>query len=243
MTHPEQLEDIAWLLGARVVDGGLNGSLARVTRLDHLSCIRVSHRHVEPGQRRFSIAHELGHIVLGHDGVGTCTWKDKPPTERSPLIEQEANAFAAELLLPEARVRPRCEVSPVSLDVVSEIARDFHTSLVATSIRFAELSSERVAVVCSLRSRVRWVVQSEMFWPEIERGKPVLPWSVAYNYFRSRRLPSEAEEIDATAWIDGDKVSGAAEIIEHAVEIPSIRGVLSLIWIPDSCGRLAYRCA
>lgn len=243
MTRPEQLEDIAWLLGAHVVDGALSGSLARVTRLDDVARIRVSTRHVEAGQRRFSIAHELGHVVLGHNGVETCTWYDKPETERSPLVEQEANAFAAELLLPAAHVRPRCEVSPVHFGVVEEIARDFHTSLVATAIRFAELTSERVAVVCSLRGRVRWVTQSETFWPEIVRGKPLLPWSVAHQYFRTRRLPTGAEEIDATAWVDGDHLSSPAEIVEHAVEIPSIRGVLSLIWIPDSCGALAHRCA
>jgi Zn-dependent peptidase ImmA (M78 family)/transcriptional regulator with XRE-family HTH domain len=54
----------------------------------------------QPGRRRFTAAHELGHHLLGdayHSDVGVAASLD----ER----EQVINAFAAELLLPEAAVR------------------------------------------------------------------------------------------------------------------------------------------
>lgn len=44
-------------------------------------------------RKRFTVAHEIGHLVLGH------TQKNYEHTERS-LEETEANQFAAELLMP-----------------------------------------------------------------------------------------------------------------------------------------------
>ena len=81
-----------------------------------------------PGRRRFTIAHELGHLVL-HDGSGPRFGKPEPDTstvvERRaqhhlypaalayPPLELEANAFAAGMLMPAPLLRAsgiRCPV-------------------------------------------------------------------------------------------------------------------------------------
>lgn len=49
-------------------------------------------------RRRFTIAHELGHIILGHVGKFELINRE-PSTEDNP-IEQEANVFASRLLAP-----------------------------------------------------------------------------------------------------------------------------------------------
>ena len=241
--RPDQLEDVAWLLRAEIIDGGLEGALARVARVDRSARIRLSDNHVEPGQRRFSIAHELGHLLLGHHGLGTCSRASEGGRAygEDKLWEEEANVFAGDFLLPTRLVARRCEVSPVHFGVIERIAEDFGTSLVATSIRFAELTSERCAVVLSQQGKVRWVVRSPTFWPDIQRGQQVLPWSVAARYFRGKPLPRCHEEIDATAWVDGQHLRGPAEIYEDAREVPSIRSVLSLLWIPETCHALSQR--
>ena len=137
------IEAIAHSCGADIVIGKLDGSLARVFRIGTKARIRVSDRIVNLGARRFAIAHELGHLVLGHDIptegdvsrflARVCARKrgDEDP-------EPEANVFAAESLMPEQHVRARCEVSPVSLDPVRAIAAEFNTSVVASAVRFAE---------------------------------------------------------------------------------------------------------
>lgn len=57
-------------------------------------------------RQRFSLAHELGHYVLNHDylkRLGPAVDLDHPPDdlpEPSDATEQEANAFANELLVP-----------------------------------------------------------------------------------------------------------------------------------------------
>jgi Zn-dependent peptidase ImmA (M78 family) len=51
------------------------------------------------GRFRFSIAHELGHIVLKHRPLQHIFER------REPLLERQADVFAAELLLPESFLR------------------------------------------------------------------------------------------------------------------------------------------
>jgi hypothetical protein len=62
-----------------------------------------------PGRERFTIAHELGHHVLHSTGQQTLFCRkasvdpeDQPPEPAPglPLIERQANAFAAALLMP-----------------------------------------------------------------------------------------------------------------------------------------------
>jgi hypothetical protein len=67
-----------------------------------------------PPRRRFTIAHELGHWVLHRTGQqalfcrkGVVDVEAKPVTTKPPIpvTEQEANAFAAALLMPAGLVR------------------------------------------------------------------------------------------------------------------------------------------
>lgn len=56
---------------------------------------------------RFTVAHELGHIILGH--VGKYALVNREPSPNDNPIEQEANIFASRLLAP-ACVLWGCEV-------------------------------------------------------------------------------------------------------------------------------------
>ncbi len=53
-----------------------------------------------PGRIRFTIAHELGHIFLGHLSGGLPTGRNREPRVADPPIEQQANVFASRLLAP-----------------------------------------------------------------------------------------------------------------------------------------------
>jgi Zn-dependent peptidase ImmA (M78 family) len=59
-------------------------------------------------RKRFSVAHEFGHVMLNHNlayyNMPSISW-DNPPTEKThtnaeAALEKEANAFAGELLVP-----------------------------------------------------------------------------------------------------------------------------------------------
>ncbi len=53
---------------------------------------------VSPERRRFTAAHEIGHIILGHVGKFKLINREPSPTDNP--VEQAANVFASRLLAP-----------------------------------------------------------------------------------------------------------------------------------------------
>lgn len=89
----------------------------------------------EPIQRcRFTIAHEIGHIVLGHklkDGHYTRTFD-----LTKPAVEQEADVFASRLLA------PACVIWALDLHTPKEISE-----LCDISLESAKIRAERMEVL------------------------------------------------------------------------------------------------
>jgi uncharacterized protein DUF955 len=206
--------------------------------------IIVSERVTDSCAMRFSIAHELGHFVLGHPSRPPSELCNgvRPRAERSSFgrdernYELEANAFAGELLMPAHLLKRWCEVSPVSMEIPRKIAREYNVSILAAAIQFAELSSERCAAVFSSRREVVWTAPSATFEREIPRGKRIDPHSVAWDFYVKGMLDDCAQPVPADAWFD---TSIEVDIVEHSIASPEHGTVLSLLWIPErSASRL-----
>jgi hypothetical protein len=107
-------------------------------------------------ERRWAVAEELGHAVLGHGTLVASPKPGGPPVLAEPVRrarEREARAFAAELLMPAARVRQAFarEQSVVLRalgsrqreeavrTVVARLAREFRVSPHAMRLRLADL--------------------------------------------------------------------------------------------------------
>lgn len=102
-------------------------------------------------RQRFTIAHELGHLLCGHDGqtlildrTVQVNWRDRTSGAATDRQEIEANAFAAALLMPGAEVRERLSAAvrgrPVTDDeLVNRLARTFAVSRQAMEYRLANL--------------------------------------------------------------------------------------------------------
>jgi len=228
------LDGLAADLGVTVVHGELRGAVARLARVGDRGRIRVAHRVKNVGRKRFSVAHELGHFVLKHDGSVLAGCQERSMLDyRGQSKESEANVFAVELLLPEKLVRRRCDVSPVNLRPVMRLAEDFETSITATAIRFVEFSPEQCAVVYSEDGRVRWTRKSDTFWCRLlDWGKDLEPASLASDFFRQRPVSDEPEEVRGDAWIESDS-GRCPELVEHSMAIPSLNGVLTMLWLPS----------
>lgn len=76
-------------------------------------------------RKRFTIAHELGHILLGHVGKYELVNREISPTDNP--IEQEANVFASRLLAPACvlwglkvksadEISQLCDISPTAAE-------------------------------------------------------------------------------------------------------------------------------
>lgn len=117
------------------MDGAISGILVL---LDDGPVIAFNGSH--PAERqRFTVAHELGHLLLGHlktfhvDLSAPIDSHKRPGYSRSH--ERGANEFAANLLMPEAWVRERIDGEP--LEVLA--SRTFEVSELAFGYRLMNL--------------------------------------------------------------------------------------------------------
>lgn len=104
---PVNVEQIAGILGFRVVpydfdDPTISGMLVMEDEVRAIAVNRAQHRH----RQRFTVAHEIGHFLAGHEDYDAADFMEHKKfyldgsfATHDPK-EQEANEFAAELLMP-----------------------------------------------------------------------------------------------------------------------------------------------
>lgn len=229
------IEDIAWVRGAIVVENGLQGADARLIYTPGVqpAIIRVNATIQHVGQRRFAIAHELGHMELKHN-PGAPTECGEPQFSEwyksQNAQEVDANLFAAELLMPEAMFRERLERTVPSVELIEGLAAEFQTTLTATAIRYIDLCEERCALAFSLDGRVIWTRRSPDFHSWITPGKKVSPCSMAVDFFRTGTLSEKMKTVRRDAWVEN--ASERETIEEQSRAMQSYNSVLSLLWIP-----------
>ena len=90
----------------------------------------ILYNELETPQRiRFTIGHELGHIVLGHVRPGEYTRQNRDPQPGDDPMEQAANRFAADLLA------PACVLWGLDLHRAEDIAQACKISIQAARFR------------------------------------------------------------------------------------------------------------
>lgn len=89
-----------------------------------------------PQRIRFTVAHELGHIVLGHVRPGEYTRQNREPQPGDDPMEQAANRFAADLLA------PACVLWGLDLHRAEDIAK-----VCKISIQAARYRAERMEIL------------------------------------------------------------------------------------------------
>src|SRR5450432_3665827 len=156
--HVRSREDIlpepwAASYGIDIIESDLDGASAQLIRMANLVQIILAERITDPGARRFAIVHELYHYLKRHPSHSPTLMCQPKWMRRGDESMQDSeigsNAFAGAVLLPEFLLRKRCEVSPVSLDLAWQMAKEYDVSILTSAIRFVELTSERCAAVFS----------------------------------------------------------------------------------------------
>ncbi|SFU93664.1 ImmA/IrrE family metallo-endopeptidase [Pseudoduganella namucuonensis] len=87
-------------------------------------------------RRRFTVAHELGHFILGHQDAPR-DYPDSFGSKNNSLVERQANQFAAELLMPAKVVKAMAFTGLTSVEALAEA---FAVSKVAMGHRLSNLS-------------------------------------------------------------------------------------------------------
>jgi len=233
ITEPQEIniEAIAQHCGATIVYEALEGCEARIIGSGDRAIITVN-RSSPRGRQRFSGGHELGHWLWDRGKAAlACTEASLNEEWGKESLEQRANRYAADLLLPEFMFRPRAVRREVTFSTVKELSEQFQTSMTATAIRLVEFGSFPAMVICTETGKRRWFVRGpevpEKLWPlESPRSG-----TVANDLHRSKPWEKGPLDVYSDQWFD---YPGARR---HGVREDSIRItgalVLTLLWWKD----------
>jgi len=223
-----RVRDISFAKGTIVVEQKITRAAASIVKVGSHATIRIPPNDTLE-RKRFSIAHELGHLLMGHvqSILRVCSDADMMNWYQTSQ-ETQANFFASELILPTKLVSRRCDIGNISFDPVRQIAKDFRASLTAAAIKFVRLCPEKCAVVYSANGKIMWFYKSPDWWPFIPKDQELDKRTLAYDFFVGKPMESEPVEIDADAWVDS---TGLDAIVEHSIASPRYGFVLSLLWI------------
>jgi Zn-dependent peptidase ImmA (M78 family) len=203
----------------------------RLLRGSGVSMIVVSEEAYASEKWRFVIAHELGHHLRhpGLDQFEICTDADMGTWYRADP-EQEANDFAAELLMPEALFAPACDRNRPSMKDVREAASAFRISLTATALRFVRFAPEPCAVVHSTDGVVDWWDWSTSFRLVVGKGQRLTTGTHAADVHAGTVVDDRQQQVDGDAW-SGSDGANELDLFEHSVRV-SRRSVLTMLWHP-----------
>jgi hypothetical protein len=129
-----------------------DGMLEHRCRRFHIYCNLDRAGERDSPRARFTLAHELGHYYIDEHrnalAAGRVAAHGSQCEYESPILaEQEADLFAASLLMPAARFAARAKATTPGLEGILRLAGAFGTSLTSTAIRYAACDAMPCAVV------------------------------------------------------------------------------------------------
>ena len=148
---PVDIEKIATMLEITIKRSDLDDISGVLYNEGGQAIIGVNESHAKV-RERFTIAHEIGHFLLhAHESLHidkmfpqSVRLRDQASSEGSYIDEMEANAFAAELLMPrtlllEDDLLQRKAIDYHQDDVIEELAKKFKVSTQAMTFRLINL--------------------------------------------------------------------------------------------------------
>lgn len=137
---PVDVINISNRLGFTVIPFDFPETMSAVIKIEGDKKIIAVNKNKPEVRQRFSIAHELGHYLSGHDNFSheneTHVERDKKYLDPHHREEEEADEFAAELLVPESMVKNDVLVN--KLDAVT-LAKKYNVSQPAMWLQLINL--------------------------------------------------------------------------------------------------------
>ena len=202
----------------------------------HIIIVNGNHREE---RQRFTVLHEIAHIVLGlpsqHHGA-TLKTDVLLRYGRRPEEEVLCDVFAAECLLPYHPFARQVADTDISLDAVKSFAKEYKASLTTTGSRFALHANEPCAFVLSEDARIRYVSRSKYLrelkgW--IDFNVPVPQGSVAHRLIQGGSKTEDYDELPTQVWFD-ESIRNRPLVAEEAILQREWNQCLSLIWFDES---------
>ena len=150
------IEDLISKMNIRLVSTELEEGILGASKVEGLKrLIVISSKVYNEEQKRFTLAHELGHILI-HRGTHYFSKEDLSTICTSKQKEDEADRFAVELLLPSKIIRNIIKENDVNFELIKQISKKYRTSLTSTAIRVAELTNENIILLYHKNNTIKW---------------------------------------------------------------------------------------
>lgn len=194
----------------------------------HYVCVNANDG---PERQRFTVCHELAHIVLGlpSDHKAQPSWS----YAKRPLAEILCDVFAAELLLPYRTFKEVVEKMPMGIASVEDLAGRFQASSTATGSRFAAVVAAPCAFVLSELGKVRYASRSTALrdayaWIPLRID---LPRGSLSEKVRAGNPSNVTHEVGADIWFSDWERGGV--LLEEARHFPRWDQTLTMLWFAD----------
>lgn len=155
-------------------DENFDGLIAHKDGIFHIHLnLRRMNGHRNSSRARFTLAHELGHYFIDEHRNQLITGKEPHASQcgmfdgADCIEEQEADFFAASLIMPPSRFIPAACGLGSPLETILALANTFDASLTATALQYTNHVSDRCLVV-------RWTTEGSHAWAIPGRGYRVV---------------------------------------------------------------------
>ncbi len=220
-----------------------DGMLEHMNGRFHIYCNLDRVGQADSPRGRFTLAHELGHYYIDEHrnalAAGrTPAHRSRCDCESQNLAEQEADHFAANLLMPKSRFIDTAKSTAPHLAGIIALAGTFETSLTATAIRYAAADISPCAVVKWDWRRYAWKWLSSSTFAARYRRTIEAPRQLAEGSPTARALAHEDPPqrgyfeagTTASAWFPSVKPGEFRDVIFIEQAIPLGRfGVLTFL--------------
>jgi len=199
------LELVAFHLNAEVRYSPLSNYEGQIIGTDSHAIITLDDRG-HPLRQKFSLGHEIGHWVndRGRNLTYRCTTEDmrrrwsKDRNNPRQQVEARANAFSAQLMMPDHILPDYQNGLDVTAESISHLASIFNVSKTSMAIRFIETNELPCILICWSKSGTRkWFTRNPIVPDSIWPHKSLLNPSTTLS-------DSNGVEVDADKWIDGE---------------------------------------
>lgn len=152
-----------------------------------------------PQKERFTFSHEIGHLLI-HQSSYICTEDFFHTYKTQNDEEQEANDFAAELLLPRRAILDILTQKDLTFRLIEHVAVKYCTSLSVAAIRLIQTFNDSAALIWHNGQRLVWKVKSDHCSLKISDG--ISPMALAHKTDDSKW--DIKGNVDPLCWIDNE---------------------------------------
>lgn len=229
------VEEIAAAENLFIKETPLKNFLGMINYKEGYGLITISSDIKETGQRKFTITHEMGHYFIERnrsERLRGCKAEDLSSFKSVLRNEENANIFAAELLMHRPWFNDFIVKREINFELLKETANYFNVSLSAAAFRYVNIGKYPTAVIYSKNGIVKWSAFHDYFpFKFIPKGYKVRKDSAAFDFFAGKTMQTCFDLIPAKVWFAEDlKCRATTYLYEQNVAMPNYNAVLTLLW-------------